>query len=390
LSRDPEATAALYKLTSFLGIPIVTIADGQVTDLHVGLKGTMNALALKDLALKTHRGIEGRVRQGMSGGGRAFGYRVARKRDGNGDPVRGLREIEPAEAEVVRRIFGEFAAGKSPRSIARGLNADAIRGPNGKPWRDTTIRGHATRRTGILRNDLYAGRLLWNKQTYVRDPSTGRRLARVRKDSEHVTAQVPELRIIDQDLWNAVQDRLLKVRSRQSSGPRREFWRLRHPKHLLSGLIKCGCCGSNMQSVGKDYLACGAARVGAGCSNRRSVKRQLVEEAVLDGLKNHLMAPDLVADFVRAFHEELNRTRSEQDRVREATSRELDRVSKKLRGFYDAIADGLRTPGLQDQLLVLEGQQMELQKALAAAPPSAPASIPNLLSITGSWSLSST
>ena len=36
---------------------------------------------------------------------------------------------------------------------------------------------------------------------------------------------------------------------------------------------------------------------------------------------------------------------------------ELGCVSKKLRGLCDAIADGLRTPGLQQELLLLEGRQ---------------------------------
>ena len=66
--------------------------------------------------------------------------------------------------------------GHSPQAIARMLNADRIPGPNGKPWRETAIRGHATRRTGILRNSLYVGQLIWNKQTYVRDPSSGKRV----------------------------------------------------------------------------------------------------------------------------------------------------------------------------------------------------------------------
>jgi len=40
---------------------IVTLAEGDITHLHIGFKGTMNALFLKDLAEKTHRGLRGRV-----------------------------------------------------------------------------------------------------------------------------------------------------------------------------------------------------------------------------------------------------------------------------------------------------------------------------------------
>ena len=65
LSRDQEDVAALYKRLSFAGIRIVTLAEGEISELHVGLKGTMNALFLKDLAQKTHRGLRGRVEAGQ-------------------------------------------------------------------------------------------------------------------------------------------------------------------------------------------------------------------------------------------------------------------------------------------------------------------------------------
>ncbi|MCH9000405.1 MAG: recombinase family protein, partial [Proteobacteria bacterium] len=154
LSRDQEDIAALYKQLSFSGVKLITLAEGEINELHIGFKGTMNAIFLKDLAQKTHRGLEGRVRQGFSGGGIAYGYDVVRETDANGEPVRGKRRINEAEAVIVRRIFEEFAQGRSPRGIAKSLNAEGVAGPKGRPWQDTTIRGHATRRTGILRNDL--------------------------------------------------------------------------------------------------------------------------------------------------------------------------------------------------------------------------------------------
>jgi hypothetical protein len=60
--------ATLFKHRRFAGVQIVTLSEGEVTELHVGLKGATNALFLKDLAAKTHRGIRGRVEKGKSGG----------------------------------------------------------------------------------------------------------------------------------------------------------------------------------------------------------------------------------------------------------------------------------------------------------------------------------
>ena len=101
-SRDQEDTAGLFKRLAFAGVNIATLAEGDITHLHVGLKGTMNALFLKDLADKTRRGLRGRVELGKSGGGLCYGYKVARTaHDCAATP--GDREIVPDEADVVRR-----------------------------------------------------------------------------------------------------------------------------------------------------------------------------------------------------------------------------------------------------------------------------------------------
>jgi site-specific DNA recombinase len=110
LSRDQEDIAGLFKRMAFAGVRIVTLSEGDVTHLHVGLKGTMNALFLKDLADKTRRGLRGRVEDGKSGGGLCFGYDVVKQFAANGEPIRGDRTINKAEAVVVRRIFSDYFA----------------------------------------------------------------------------------------------------------------------------------------------------------------------------------------------------------------------------------------------------------------------------------------
>ncbi|MEI6670214.1 MAG: recombinase family protein, partial [Acidobacteriota bacterium] len=176
-SRDQEDTAGLFKRLTFVGVRIVTLAEGDITHLHIGFKGTMNALFLKDLAEKTHRGLRGRIEAGKSGGGLCYGYRVVRSL--NGDMLAtGEREIEPAEAVIVMRIFREFVSGVSPKEIAKRLNREPVSGPCGGKWSPSTIHGHHARGTGILNNELYVGRLVWNRLRYVKDPDTGRRVSR--------------------------------------------------------------------------------------------------------------------------------------------------------------------------------------------------------------------
>jgi site-specific DNA recombinase len=250
--RDQEDVTGLYKHLTFAGVRLITLAEGEISELHVGLKGTMNALFLKDLAQKTRRGLEGRVRQGRSGGSLCYGYKVIGELDAHGQPLRGARRIEAAEAAVVRRIFTEFASGKSPRAIARTLNGEGVPGPASRPWGDTTIRGHALRGTGILRNELYIGQLVWNRLRYVKNPSTGKRLSRLNAPAAWIRQPVPELRIIEHDLWEIVQARLGALRASRAVEKARahRFWERRRAKHLLTGLVRCGICGSPMASVG--------------------------------------------------------------------------------------------------------------------------------------------
>ena len=91
ISRDQEHTAEIWKTLEFAGTKLITLSEGLVSELHVGLRGTMNAMFLKDLAAKTHRGLAGRVEAGKSGGGLCYGYRVVRAINERGDPVRGDR-----------------------------------------------------------------------------------------------------------------------------------------------------------------------------------------------------------------------------------------------------------------------------------------------------------
>ena len=372
LSRDLEDIAGLFKRLRFAGVRLFTLAEGEIGELHVGLKGTMNALFLKDLADKTRRGLRGRISEGRSAGGLSYGYAVVQQSDARGEPIRGGRQINPAEAAIVRRIFTLFSQGESPRAIARILNGERVPGPGGRSWCDTTLRGHHARGTGILRNELYIGRLVWNKLRYIKDPVTGKRRSRLNPADLWIVEEVPDLRIIEQSLWDAVQTRLKEIREseRVTKARQRRFWEHRRARHLLTDKAFCGVCGGPLAAIGSDYLACSRARRMGTCQNHRSVRRGVFEDLILGGLKHQLMAPELVRTFIEEFYQEVKRRRRDEEFARSASETELTSVSKRLDGLIDAIADGLRAPGLQRRLEELETRKAYLEDILAAPPPS--------------------
>ena len=90
------------------------------------------------------------------------------------------------------------------------------------------------------------------------------------------------------------------------------------------------------------------------------------------------MAPELVKEFIAEFHREVNRQSRNREADQGLQQREFDDVNRKLRGLIEAIAEGLRGPGLQAKLDELEQRKVTLEAKLAAMPPPAPRLHPNL------------
>ena len=380
LSRDQEDVAGLFKRLRFADIRLFTLAEGEISELHVGLKGTMNALFLKDLAQKVRRGLEGRVREGRSGGGLCFGYDVVREHDARGELVRGGREINDAEAGIVRRIFAESAAGKSPRRIAVDLNRGHIPGPRGGQWDGSTINGNAARGTGILNNELYIGRLVWNRLRYLKDPNTGKRISRLNDPDRLIVQDVPELRIVPQDLWEVVKQRQQNLkRDTRPDVREKPFWLQRRPRFLITGLAKCGECQSSYVKISANLFGCAAARNRGTCGNRINIRVETLEEIILAGLRTQLMEPELFKVFCEEFHGEVNRLRIDENAAAAMQRAELDHLERRIRRIVELITDeDAPVRALKNELVALEARQLVLQQELAEIGAPAPLLHPNL------------
>ena len=375
LSRDQEDIAGLHKRMSFAGIKIITLSEGEINSLHVGLKGTMNALFLKDLADKTRRGLRGRIENGKSGGGKSYGYDTLKQFDALGEPIRGDRTINALEAKVIRQIFTDYNSGKSPKRMATELNKQGIPAPGGKEWGFSTINGNVQRGTGILNNELYVGRMIWNRQTFIKDPDSGKRQARLNAPEAWITKDMPELRIVDEALWQATKARQasLKITQRQDGTEEENSFRdRRRPSYLLSGLVKCGCCGGGYAMISAEILGCSKARNNGTCNNRKNIRRDKLEHRVLNGLRCQLMHPDLFKVFCDEFTKEMNKLRMNGRANIDAAIAELAKVEKQINGIINAITDGMYHSSMKQKMTKLETRKAELQSVLAnseATPP---------------------
>ncbi len=366
-SRDQEDTAGLFKRLRFLGVSLVTLGEGEITELHVGFKGTMNALYLKDLADKTRRGLRGRIEAGKSGGGRCFGYRVVRGTV-PGVGTTGEREIDPVESAIVVRIFQQYGAGISPKAIAHALNRESIAGPFGGTWSPSTIHGNPDRGTGILNNELYVGRLVWNRLRYVRDPDTGKRVSRLNPAAEWIASDVPHLRIVPDDLWQKAKARQANTRKQYDRDDPRRFNRHRRPTYLFSGLTKCGVCGGGYVVYSRERLGCFSARARGICLNRLTISRREVEERVLRAIRDQLMRRDFFEDFCRDYTREMNRLRMEYRASLTSAEREIARIEARRKKLIEMVLeDQLPASEIKGELIANAARREELQRKLEMA-----------------------
>src|SRR6185312_1350746 len=216
-----------------------------------------------------------------------------------------------------------------------------------------------------------------------RDAAAGIRVLHISRrnaESDWRIVNVPELRILPQELWEAAKRRQqaldAKLEGKRDPGRNRRsgITATRRPAHLLSGLIRCGVCGGGMSLVGGTSYGCSTARDKGTCGNRRTIKRRDIEAIVLEGLKEQLMAPEAVKEFVAEFHREINRLTAERRAEAEAGRREIDKIEREIRAIVDAIKAGGFSGALQREHAALEARHAQLA-AQAAAPVPAPVAI---------------
>lgn len=316
---------------------------------------------------------------GKSGGGNDYGYDVVRKLNASGELERGDRMINEVEAGVIHRIFRDFITGKSAKKIAFELNRAGIEAPTGGYWGASTINGNARRGTGILNNEMYVGRLVWNRQRFIKDPDTGKRQARPNPESEWIIQEVPELRIITDELWHQA-----KARQQALKLPERDertvasFREKRRQKHLLSGLVRCGDCGGVYTAVSGLALGCSTTKGKGTCTNKHSIRRDTLETLVLDALRHELMDPRLFAEFCEEFTREVNRIRGEAGGAIASAKAEIKKIDRDLEMLVNLILRGGAADKINAKMVAMEARKKELEESLRHAETPPPLLHPNM------------
>jgi site-specific DNA recombinase len=242
-----------------------------------------------------------------------------------------------------------------------------VPGPSGGTWGPSTIHGNRQRGTGILNNELYIGRLVWNRLRYVKDPETGKRVSRLNPDSGWIVQDVAGLRIVDQELWARVKTRQGALEAGRGSGDAPGYRDRRRPRYLFTGLMRCAVCGGGIVHFNKVYVGCANARNKGTCDNRATMRRDALETAVLDGLQNRLMEPARTRIFCEEYARAMNRLHAEHNAQRTADAGALSRTERDLGRLVQALLDGVPASAVREKMAELEARRDALRCRLAAS-----------------------
>jgi len=389
LTRRVSEQAGLMERLPLWGVHLRAIQDGidtlaspEAADALVMVHGFTAAAETKSLSHRTRSRMREHVKALHHVGGAAYGYRsrpIHEHRpgdpEGTGRIVGYEHVIHELEAGVVRRIFELYVNGASPRQIAGQLNAEAVPAP-AERWRNregvrrtwcaTAIAGDRKHGTGILNNEKYSGRVIWNRRTWLRHPERdGRRVWRDMPEREWLILEAPDLRIVPDDLWQ-------RVKARQRRTGRDDLCTAsgQRNRRLLSGILKCGQCGANMVLSGKDTYVC-AARQQRGdsvCDSRLTVSARRAEAAVLHELENLAAAPAMVKRLEANVAARAPRRRPRSGQEGDQLRLRFAETEREISALVDAVAKGIPLGDeLVSRMRQAEDRQEELRRAILRA-----------------------
>ncbi len=197
---------------------------------------------------------------------------------------------------------------------------------------------------------------------------------------------MPDLRIVDEDLWQAArrrQEEISKQFEHVTKGVRayraRHVNELHRPAFLFSGLLKCG--GGNYGLITRDRYGCLNRYRRGTCDNGPTIRRDDIEQRILSGLTERLVSADRGAKAVRAYAEALNSQNRERRAQAELDRKALEKVERGVAGIMAAIEDGMYEPAMKDRMEDLERRKAEILARMEQAPEDVPDIHPNIAEI---------
>ena len=277
LTRNPRDLYALIDLFRDTGIDFISVRENldsstAIGRVVIGILGLLSAFERELTGERVKASCLARVRQGKWVGGNVpFGYKLI----DDGDPLPNGRQphkiiVDPENGTKLRFIWEMAADNRSLYDIAQELIRRGIKTPSQKVWRKQSV-------AWIIKNPFHKGYVKYGNEIH----------------KGHHPA------IVDEHLWEKANKILTaKLPGHRFAKQPQEYI------YLLSGILKCGKCGShyvcesgNGHSEKFFYYVCGRSKQGLGCeASRLSAKG--FDDALIDYFKRASRDQDIIVKAI--------------------------------------------------------------------------------------------
>jgi hypothetical protein len=367
LGREQIETAYSLKQITDAGVRIFfyledreRTLDSALDKVMLSLTGFAAEMERERAKQRTYDAMLRKAKAGHVTGGKVFGYDNREVLSPDGRRLHVLRVINEEQASIVRRIFQMFNDGMGLCRIAKQLNKEKVNPPRtAAGWCPTAIRE-------LLLRPLYRGVIVWGELQKYENRGTKKRRRRLAKDL--ITVEAPELRIVSEELWAAVQERFQVARRVSEQYQKRGILRDREATYLLSGLARCAHCGGPIQGISRDFVKRTGRTYGctyhrkrgaAICQNALRIDQDRIDKALLRAIGEAL--DERILEL--AVEKALSQLRAgDVDRLshRKSIERELSLIEAYEKNLVDAIAKGEQMDPLLAKLKAEESRKKDL------------------------------
>jgi site-specific DNA recombinase len=323
------------KGTAIIFINRPNTSDSLEDRLLLGVEGLFAEYEKEKILERTRRGKLHKARNGHIVTSRApYGYTYIKKRDNR----EGYLKVNNKEADVVKLIFSLFTEQLlSVRGVNRELlNRGVLPRRGAKTWAQSTLHR-------ILRSETYIGQAYYNKHYSLESPNTEKRYKRtvktnrkLRDKTEWIPITVPD--IIDKDIFSKAQMLLVENSSKLN--------RERKYNYLLTGLIRCGECGSTYSGE------CCHHSLFYRCSNRHNTfplpkecnqkmaKANELENIVWETVESQILNPKIISKHIEMLSAQTIKGKKKKEKELDTIKEELGVMEDKRRRLIDVYSDG--------------------------------------------------
>lgn len=227
-------------------------------------------------------------------------------------------------------------------------------GTRGGTWSVSALYGSPAKGAGVLNNELYVGRYVWNRSLWVKDPDTGKRTRIDRPRTEWQIDERAELRIVPDAAFNAVRARIGKANPRTGT-----YRKGATSTTLFGGLLRCARCGGAMVAVDARQYGCVARKDrGSSVCTGTLTPRKETDARLLAAIRDDLVAPTTISQ-VRA---QAARALAEHDHGADAVVARKSVLRREIHNLADAIASLGLSDALRVRLATAERELKELDR----------------------------